>query len=72
MPAWAADLLALAACVGAFVLALAWLGAGQITRRRSPDPPSAPEDFGLASTPVSFASRDGVQLAGRLIGPVRW
>jgi pimeloyl-ACP methyl ester carboxylesterase len=69
MPAWAADLLALLACVGAFVLALAWLGAGQITRRRRPDPPSAPEDFGLACEPVSFASRDGVQLAGRLIGP---
>jgi fermentation-respiration switch protein FrsA (DUF1100 family) len=69
MPPWLADLLALAACVAAFLLALAWLGAGQITRRWKPDPPSTPEDFGLACQPVDFTSRDGVPLAGRLIGP---
>ncbi|MEJ2149765.1 MAG: alpha/beta fold hydrolase [Chloroflexota bacterium] len=69
MPPWAADLLALAACVAAFLLALAWLGAGRLSRRWKPDPPSAPEDFGLPCQPVEFASRDGVPLVGRLIGP---
>ncbi|GAB4482119.1 MAG: hypothetical protein Kow00124_30610 [Anaerolineae bacterium] len=52
----------------AVTLAAAWLLAGQIIRRRSPDPPDPPERYGLTSTPVTIAARDGLRIAGRLIG----
>jgi fermentation-respiration switch protein FrsA (DUF1100 family) len=50
------------------VLLAAWLVAGQMARRRSPDPPASPEDYDLPFEPVTFAARDGMKLGGWLIG----
>jgi fermentation-respiration switch protein FrsA (DUF1100 family) len=66
MSAVLAYLLGVLATAGALVLIAAWLIAGQIVRRREPDPACTPEDVGLPFEHVTFPSRDGVMLGGRL------
>lgn len=50
------------------IAAGAWLASGWMLARRVPDPPSNPADLGLEYQQVTFPSRDGVRLAGRMIG----
>jgi len=61
-------LFALAAAFVVLALLAAWLMAGQMTRRRSPDPSTSPSDYGLPFEHVTFPARDGMRLAGWLIG----
>ncbi len=61
-------LIAILAALVLLVLLAAWLMAGQMVRRRPPDPPASPEDVGLPFEPVTFGARDGVKLGGWLIG----
>lgn len=61
-------LLGLIATLAALLLIVAWLLSGRIVRRMKPDPPSSPEDYNLPFEEVTFASRDGVQLSGWLVG----
>jgi fermentation-respiration switch protein FrsA (DUF1100 family) len=61
-----AYLLGVLATAAAVVLIAAWLIAGQIVRRRAPDPACTPEDVGLPFEHVTFPSRDGLMLGGRL------
>jgi fermentation-respiration switch protein FrsA (DUF1100 family) len=68
MPPLLIDLLALAGIFLASTLALAWLLAGQMVRRRKPDPPCTPEDFDLPFEHVTFTARDGLKLGGWLAG----
>ncbi|MDH4137348.1 MAG: hypothetical protein OEW09_11640, partial [Anaerolineae bacterium] len=42
-------------------------GSSQIIRRRVPDPPSDPAQYGLAYEEVTFPSRDGLTLRGWFI-----
>ncbi len=68
MPPEVAYLLGVIATLAALVLIAAWLVAGQVVRRRTPEPPSTPADFDLPFEHVTFTARDGVRLAGRLTG----
>lgn len=47
--------------------AVSLYGASQLVRRRVPDPPSAPAQYGLAHEEVTFPSRDGLTLRGWFI-----
>lgn len=49
----------------------AWLMAGQAIRRRRPDPPVSPADYGLPFEQVAFRARDGLRLGGWLTGTGR-
>lgn len=69
-PGLAYGLTALATILAA-VLIVAWLAAGQLTRRRAPDPPDPPDAYDLPFEHVTFAARDGVALGGWLIGEER-
>lgn len=55
----------------ALVLIVAWLAAGQLTRRRSPDPPDPPDRYDLPFEHITFTARDGVSLGGWLTGEAR-
>lgn len=66
MPPDLALLLSIFALLLALLLALAWVIAGQIIRRRPPDPPATPADYDVAYEHVTFAARDGVRLGGWL------
>jgi fermentation-respiration switch protein FrsA (DUF1100 family) len=68
MPPFLSHLLGILAMLIALVLIAAWLLAGQIVRRRKPDPPLTPEDFDLPFDHVTFTARDGVELGGRFVG----
>jgi alpha-beta hydrolase superfamily lysophospholipase len=61
-------ILAVVASLAAFCLLamaiLIWLSAAQVIHRRTPDDPSNPADLGLEFEPVSFSSRDGLNLGG--------
>ena len=46
----------------------AWALSGWALARRSPDPQSTPDAFGLPYSKVTFPARDGVALGGRLVG----
>ncbi len=59
---------AVVALAAAILFAAAWLLAGQIVGRRAPDPADPPERYGLTSTPVTIAARDGLRISGRLTG----
>lgn len=50
------------------ILLAAWLLAGQMVRKRSPDPAASPEDHNLPFECVTFTARDGVTLRGWLVG----
>jgi fermentation-respiration switch protein FrsA (DUF1100 family) len=67
MPSWLVDMLTVLVVIAALVLIAAWLLSGRMVRRRKPDPPSSPADFGLPFEHVTFSSRDGVKLGGWLI-----
>ncbi len=46
-----------------------WLGSTALLRRRTPDPPDSPGNYGLQYDEVSFPSRDGTPLRGWWIRP---
>jgi fermentation-respiration switch protein FrsA (DUF1100 family) len=52
------------ALVGVIIGGLALYGARALTRRRAPDVPSSPSDYGLGYEEVTFSSRDGLRLRG--------
>ncbi|UCC65423.1 MAG: alpha/beta fold hydrolase [Anaerolineae bacterium] len=60
-------LVGLLALMGGVIGALALYGARVLTRRRVPDPPVSPLDYGLAYKEVAFPSRDGLTLRGWFI-----
>ena len=64
-------LVALVSILVLLILLAAWLMAGQMVRRRPPDPPAPPGDFNLSFEHVIFAARDGVKLGGWLSGEGR-
>jgi alpha-beta hydrolase superfamily lysophospholipase len=57
----------LLALVGSMVSGLAFYGARLLTRRRVPDAPASPADYGLDFQDVVFSSRDGLTLRGWFI-----
>jgi fermentation-respiration switch protein FrsA (DUF1100 family) len=60
--------LAIIATLGLVILFMAWLISGLVVRRREPDPPCSPDAFELPFEHITFATRDGVRLAGWLTG----
>lgn len=62
-----------AGIIGAALLALlgliGWRGSTVLLRRRTPDPPDSPANYGLDYDTVSFTSRDGILLRGWWIRP---
>jgi fermentation-respiration switch protein FrsA (DUF1100 family) len=60
-------LVGLLAVMGGVIVALALYGARVLTRRRVPDLPVSPLDYGLAYKEVAFPSRDGLTLRGWFI-----
>jgi fermentation-respiration switch protein FrsA (DUF1100 family) len=68
MPPLFSLILSIVATLGVMLLIVSWLLSELIVRRRKPDPPCLPDAFGLPFEAVTFPSRDGVRLAGRLIG----
>jgi fermentation-respiration switch protein FrsA (DUF1100 family) len=52
---------------GGAVGGLAWLGAGQVIRRRVPDTIDSPDRYGLTFEDVAFTATDGVRLGGWFI-----
>ena len=60
-------LIGLLALTAGVIGALALYGSRVLTRRRVPDPPVSPLDYGLAYKEVAFPSRDGLMLRGWFI-----
>ena len=55
------------ALVGGTIGGLAFYGARVLTRRRAPDTPASPADYGLYFQDITFPSRDGLTLCGWFI-----
>ncbi len=53
----------------AALAAAGWLGSNALLRRRDPDPPDPPSNYGLSYEDVRFPSRDGTPLRGWWIRP---
>jgi pimeloyl-ACP methyl ester carboxylesterase len=62
------DLLVVLIALAAAILIFAWLLAGRATRRWKPDPACTPDEYHLPFEHVTFTSRDGMKLGGRLTG----
>jgi fermentation-respiration switch protein FrsA (DUF1100 family) len=50
------------------ILVGAWVAAGHMIKRRTPDSPHTPGDLGLPYEVVSFPARDGVRIGGWRVG----
>ena len=68
MPPLLIDALIVLLFVTAVVLIVAWLVAGQVVRRRKPDPRSLPDQYGVRFEFVIVPARDGIELDGRYSG----